>query len=110
MKLPPDTIIDERKLREYLLTERTEDDKSGFLALAGYIHNNWRQLEADLRRQALELDAELIRRTPYGDMYKITGRLIGPNGRALNVVTIWITLSANGETRFVTLVPDKETQ
>ena len=110
MKLPLDTIISERKLREYLLTRRNEDDKSRFLALAGYDPTFWRQLETDIRQLIHDQDAELIRRTLYGDMYKITGRLIGPNGRSLNVVTIWITLSANGETRFVTLVPDKETQ
>ena len=47
MKLPKDSVIGERKIREYLLTQRSEDDKSGFLALAGYTLANWRQLEAD---------------------------------------------------------------
>jgi hypothetical protein len=108
MKLPRDAIISERKLREYLLTPRNEDDKSGFLALAGYGPTFWRQLETDIRQLIHDLDAELVRKIPYGDIYKIMGRLIGPNGRALNIVTIWITLSTNGETRFVTLFPNKE--
>jgi len=40
MKLPPDSVISERKLTDYLLTLRFEDDKSGFLALAGYTLEN----------------------------------------------------------------------
>jgi len=42
----------------------------------------------------------LIRVTDYGDMYKVRVRLTGPNGKRLNVITIWITLRVNGETRF----------
>lgn len=109
MKLSQDAIISERKIREYLLTCRTEDDKSGFLALAGYSLQTWRDLERDLRREVEDGDALLIRTTQYGDIYHIRGQLKGPNGTILNVITIWIYLYATGETRFVTLVPDKET-
>ena len=64
VKLPADSVISERKIREYLLTPRLEDDKSRFLALAGYSLSNWYQLETDLRRQIEEGDALLIRTTP----------------------------------------------
>ena len=107
VKLPQDSVISERKLKEYLLTSRIEDDKSGFLALAGYSPASWRELETDLRRQ-LDKDAQLIRTTEYGEMSQIRGQLIGPNGKVLNIITVWIRLRATGETRFVTLVPDKE--
>jgi hypothetical protein len=43
MKLPADSVISERKLREYLLSRRIEDDKAGFLFLAGYTEENWRR-------------------------------------------------------------------
>ncbi len=108
MKLSQDAIISERKIREYLLTPRTEDDKSGFLALAGYSLQNWRELERDLRLEVDKGDALLIRTTQYGEMYHIKGQLKGPNGTILDVITVWICLHATGETRFVTLVPDKE--
>jgi len=88
MKLPPDAIVSERKLREYLLTQRSEDDKSGFLALAGYDSTGWRQLETDLRQLMHDQDAQLIRVTPYGERYNVEGSLTGPNGRVLNVMTI----------------------
>jgi hypothetical protein len=80
----------------------------GFFFLPGYTEENWRQLEADLRQQIEAVEAELIRVTDYGDMYKVRARLTGPNGKRLDVITIWITLRVNGETRFVTLIPDKE--
>lgn len=108
MKLPPDSVISDRKLKEYLLSPRVEDDKSGFLTLAGYNLENWQQLATDLRHFLEDNEAELIRTTEYGDMYQIKGSLAGPNGRILNVNTIWIRLSKTSETRFVTLIPDKE--
>ena len=95
-------------MREYLLSYRTEDDKSGFLAIAGYDQEDWTQLESDLRRQIEECEAQLVRITQYGEMYEIKGQLSGPNGKRLDVITVWIQLYANGETRFVTLFPNKE--
>ena len=108
MKLSADSVISERKLREYLLKRRIEDDKAGFLFRAGYTAENWRRLEADLRRHIEEAEAELIRVTDYGDMYKARAHLTGPNGKSLDLITVWITLRVNGETRFVTLIPDKD--
>jgi len=64
-------------------------------------------LAIDLRRHVERHDSVLIRTTPYGDIYHIKDTLIGPNGKALKVITVWIQLHENGETRFVTLIPDK---
>ena len=108
MKLPQGAIISERKIKEYLLRPRAEDDKSGFLALAGYSLQTWRELERDLRREVEEGDALLIRTTQYGEIYHIKGQLKGPNGTILDLITVWIWLRATGDTRFATLVPDKE--
>jgi hypothetical protein len=108
MKLPPESVIGDQKLKEYLLSPRLEDDKSGFLAIAGYTTSHWRELEADLRNLIAEKDADLTRSTVYGDMYEVKGSLAGPNGKTLHVISVWIRLKANSETRFVTLVPDKE--
>jgi len=108
MNLPPDSVISDRKLKEYLLSPRVEDDKSGFLAIAGYAPSRWHELEADLRNLIREKDADLTRSTMYGDMYEVKGSLVGPNGMTLQLVTVWIRLKANGETQFVTLVPVKE--
>ena len=107
MKLPANTTIAQRKLDEYLLRHRDEDDKSGFLALAGYTLKNADRLMSDLREQLLPLDAELFDETEYGPKYRIRGTLTGPNGRVLRMSSIWMKENATGETKFVTLLSDK---
>jgi len=92
---------------EYLLRHRVEDDKSGFLALAGYALENADRLMHDLRTQLVPLEAELFDETEYGTKYRIRGTLTRPNGRVLRVLTIWMKEEATGATKFVTLMPDK---
>jgi len=107
MKLPPDMFIPPKKITHYLLTRRDEDDKSEFLGKAGYDANTAAGLEADLRSQLLPLDAEFLDRGEYGVKYVIRGRLKGPNGRVLRVISIWMIENAGGSAKFVTLYPDK---
>lgn len=89
MKLPPETIIDPRKITEYLLRPLEESDKSGFLARAGYTVVESERLLADLRSLLLSQDAEIVGPFEYGMKYAIRGTLRGPNGRDLRVVSYW---------------------
>jgi hypothetical protein len=107
MKLPANTVIAPQKLTRYLLRLRVEDDKSQFLALAGYTMENPDRLSSDIREQILPLEAEIFEETEYGPKYRIRGSLTGPNGRVLRVLTIWIKESATDQTKFVTLYPQK---
>ena len=107
MKLPADAIIDPRKVTEYLLQHRQEDDKSVFLSQAGYTLENAPRLLANLREQILPLEAEVIGPFEYGIKLRIRGVLSGPTGRGLRIVSIGVTLGTTGETRFVTLYPEK---
>ena len=107
MKLPDDAIIAPKKLTHFLLAWREENDKSGFLAKAGYAVENAKQLETDLRSQLLPLDAEFLDHDEYGDKYIIRGKLKGPNGRVLRVISIWMIEEIGGAAKFVTLYPDK---
>jgi hypothetical protein len=107
MKLPLDTLIARRKVSEYLLVSRPEDDKSAFLARAGYGPETADRLLADLRTQLLPLEARLLEAGEYGTKYEIRGKLTGPNGRSLRVVSIWMIEDAGGKAKFVTLYPDK---
>jgi hypothetical protein len=107
VKLPPKTVIAPRKITEYLLRLRIEDDKSEFLALAGYTRDNADLLLRDIRQQILPLDADCFELTEYGPKYRIRGTLTGPNGRALRLVTIWMKEDTTNQTKFVTLFPDK---
>jgi len=103
--LPQNAIIAEEKLTKYLLVLLPKDDKSKFLAQAGYKLDNWQQLEQDLRTEVLKQPAELIETSRYGKKYFIRARLLGTNGIELSILTIWMV--TNSTTRFVTLVPDK---
>lgn len=105
MKLDPNAVIAEEKLLRYLLTPRARNDKSGFLARAGYGQANWRSLENDLRLQVLPLEAVLSRLSSYGELYTIQARLRGPNGMELSILSAWIVERVNGQTRFVTRYP-----
>ncbi len=107
MKLPITTLIATEKLTNYLLVPRKRNDKSGWLAKAGYILTNWHVLETYLRNQILSEHAVPTERTEFGQMYEIRGRLIGQNGKCLRVLTIWMTDRETGNTRFITMYPDK---
>jgi len=48
--------------------------------------------------------------SPYGITWEVQGTVAGPNGQGLRVVPIWMTLEASGETRLVTMFPDRERQ
>jgi hypothetical protein len=108
MILPANAVIARAKVVSYLLAWRRENDKSGFLAQAGYTAADGDPLAQDIRRQLLPLEADFEETTDYGDMYRIRGTLIGPNGRVLRVVSIWMKENTTGTTKFITLYPDTE--
>lgn len=108
MKLPDDSIITREKITDYLLKWQPDNDKSGFLGRAGYSSDNWQRLLGDIRSQILPIDAELVRKTAYGDLLRIRGKLRGPSGVSLRVVTIWMKEHKSRKTKFITLFPDKE--
>jgi len=92
----------------YLLSPRKRNDKSRWLAKAGYGLGNWQLLEKDLRTQILSLDAASIEETEYGQMFEIKGVLTGTNGKTLKVCTIWMTEHESKSTKFITMFPDKK--
>lgn len=51
MKLPTDTIIGKEKVKHYLLQAKKRNDKSKWLAQAGYTVDEWQILQDDLRTQ-----------------------------------------------------------
>ena len=69
--LLPSAIIPDAKITKYLLVPLPKDDKSKFLAQAGYTLNNWRRLKEDIRVQILPQPAKLSEKTSYGDKYEI---------------------------------------
>ncbi len=110
MKLPENTIIASEKLISYLLVFKQRNDKSQWLATAGYTLKNWQQLENDLRTQILSGEAVATENTPYGQMYEIVGSLTGTNGKSLLICSVWMTELTTNITKFITLFPHKDKQ
>ena len=104
MKIPPDAIIAPQKLTRYLLLPRPKNDKSRFLARAGFTLANPGALEAAIRQLIADNEAIFERQNEYGAFYQVRGELQGPGG-ILTVVTIWLLQDVHGEFRFVTLKP-----
>jgi hypothetical protein len=103
--LSPQAIIPEAKLTKYLLIWKPKNDKSGFLAQAGYTIDNWQELSKDLKTLLVN-ESSYHKSSNFGDIYEIKGVLPGRNGISLNVATYWIIDSLTKETRFVILLPN----
>lgn len=107
MKLSDDAHIPLQKIAGYLLQLRPESDKAKYLMSGGYTLDLAERLMEDIRRQLLSRDAMFMHTTEYGDMYEIRGELLGPTGIVLHVVSIWMRENHSGQTKFITLFPDK---
>lgn len=104
MRILDDAIIPREKLKDYLLTPRRRNDKSGFLAQAGFTQENPDQLELAIRQFIAENDAISDRLNKYGTFYRVEGELYGPDATLLTV-TIWLQTAVDNRFRFVTLKP-----
>jgi hypothetical protein len=107
MQLPADAAIPDDKMTKYLLVRRPRGDKSAWLGSAGYSLVAPEILAADLRAQLLSLDAQPAGSDKFGDYYETSGLLKGPSGKVLRARAIWMTEHLSGETRLITLIPDK---
>ncbi len=109
MNLPPHATIALEKLTHNLLVPQTRGDKSAFLNRAGYNAENADQLLRDLRSQLLPLDATPLQTTKFGQFFETRGALTGPNDVTLRVRSIWMKEPLSGQTKFITLIPDRQT-
>ncbi len=108
MKIPEDLIIPNAKITQYLLVQKARNDKSKFLAQAGFTQETSESLKAALQAQAVAREAVEDRNNEYGTFYQVEGDLVGPNGVSLSVVTVWLQRRIDGKFQFVTLKPCKE--
>lgn len=107
MKIPSDqVIIPQDKLTRYLLVHRRRNDKSRFLAQAGFTLENPDLLETAVRQMVRDNEAIVDLENEYGVFWRVEGDLHGPHG-ILSVVTIWLRQEENGIFRFITLKPTR---
>ena len=105
MQIPDDAVIPQEKLTSYLLVPRPGDDKSKFLAQAGFTRDNPGELMAALRRLTSGAEGTEDGANEYGTFYRVEGELLGPGDRSLTVVTVWLRWATDGSFHFVTLKP-----
>jgi hypothetical protein len=107
MKLPPNVIIPDDKLSKYLLLYKEKNDKSKFLAQAGFTQNNLDELKLAIYQLISIVEPIEDLTNEYGTFYRVEGILIGINERNLSVVTIWLKRKIDNQFQFVTLKPKK---
>lgn len=109
MKLPnsANAIVDERKVREYLLSQSHPVGrfKAKFFTGLGFGAENWEVLAAAIYKVAAEGDALIVVDNEHGRKYLVSGGLTGPHGRSADVVTVWIIRAGDDIPRLVTVYP-----
>jgi hypothetical protein len=111
MKIPVEDLeIPPAKLTNYLLVHREQDDKSKFLAQAGFTQENWELLMEQLQQIAETGDAVEDGTTEYGTSYLVEGSLRGANDRILEVITVWMRRAIDSKYQFVTLKPNRKSK
>ncbi|MBP0009937.1 MULTISPECIES: DUF6883 domain-containing protein [unclassified Roseofilum] len=108
MKIPNSegVIIAYAKLTEYLLVYQEQNDKSKFLAQAGFTQDNPEELLLSILQLIQTYDAVEDRQNEYGTFYQVEGDLQGPT-KSLAVITIWLQPAIDGKFQFVTLKPKR---
>lgn len=108
MKISLSALIPDEKLTRYLLVYKPRNDKSRFLAKAGFTEQNPEVLKAAIQSLAELAEAVEDRTNEYGTFYQVKGELIGANGVNLSVTTVWLHRQSDDQFQFVTLNPWKE--
>ncbi|MGI0479345.1 DUF6883 domain-containing protein [Geminocystis sp. CENA526] len=105
MKIPENAIIPKAKITRYLLIFKPRNDKSKYLAQAGFTLDNWQLLKLAIQQIIRENEAKEDITDQYGTYYQVIGELKGVNNQNLTVVTIWLRREIDQEFQFITLKP-----
>lgn len=94
---------------QYLLssTHRAGRGKARFFSAFGFQVSAWEALAQALQQHARDNIVTLTEETPFGTRYVIEGPLIAPNGRELQIRTVWFIEEGSRAPRFVTAYPLK---
>lgn len=85
MKLPGagQAIVEVAKIRDYLLSleHPVGRSKARFFRALGFSSDRWLQLLGELKRIAVEGEAELAEKNDFGQKYIVRGTILGTQGR-----------------------------
>ena len=108
MEIPDDAIIPDGKITHYLLVLKAKDDKSQFLAQAGFTQNNPDLLKTAIRELANNVEAIPDIQNEYGQFFLVIGEITGLGDRQLSVTTVWLQRAIDRKFQFITLKLYKE--
>ena len=102
-------VVPVEKLLHYLLDERhpTGQHKARIFRSVGYSQNHIGRLRGDLLELASSNMATLDSTTRFGEKWRVSGVLVGPNGGVLRVRTIWIIPRHEFVPQLVTAFPER---
>ena len=108
LKIPQegDVRIDERKVRDYLLSQSHPVGrfKARVFAAVGFDGRGVPAFIGELRRIAAVGEVSELVETPFGQKYLVPGELKGPLG-TVPVVTVWFREQGEERARLVTVRP-----
>ena len=104
---PPTPYIPPAKILDYLLAADHPDGsgKAAVLTRFGFNRAEWQNLAQALRIHGASHEVARTIRTPHGLKFIIEGALEAPDGRSLNLRTVWIILDGAAEPRLVSAYP-----
>lgn len=109
MKLPnaQKAIVDERKVREYLLSPSHPVGrfKAKFFQSVGFPPEAWVGFMHALKRLATEGEAQVVEESDYGQKYLVRGHISGRGARSAEVDSVWIIRAGDDTPRLVTVYP-----
>jgi len=98
-----EVVVNPNKILKYLLVD---PEKSKFFKMLGYSDKNWERLQSDLILLAQNNPRRLRQTTEFGEEYEITGEIVAPTGRKINIKSGWMVDEGESNTmRFVTAYP-----
>ena len=107
-----EAYVQQRKLTGYLMDERwrgTPADKVGLVVdVLGFTDPE--MLRSALLDHARRWPAQLQSRDVLGQIFNVTGPLVGPSGTVVGMVSCWMIGAGARRPRFITLMPARRTR
>jgi hypothetical protein len=109
MKMPNNelSIIDDRKITDYLLSEthETGKHKANFFKRFGFDLTDIETFRDALLNHSFEREIEGNKKTPFGKKYKLKCEFKTPDERNPCIVTVWIIENGEESPKFITAYP-----
>ena len=101
------TIIEDRKITDYLMNEEHPRGKNKAIVFMsrGFSKERVVEFKNRLVQHAKENKIILREETIFGAMYIIEGKINAPEGRVLNIRSVWIVENRQNFPKFVTAYP-----